>query len=64
MFRVLHPEFSRQQLSASWDFLLGRKKTSLLYFFIQDAIDLKLKYNEKIERKARKLQTKSEKNLK
>lgn len=46
MFHVLHPKFPRQQLSASRDFLLGREKTSLLYFFIRDAIDPELKYNK------------------
>lgn len=46
MFFVLHPQFSRQQVSASWEFLLGREKTSLLYFFTRDAIDPELNYNK------------------
>lgn len=63
MFLVLHPKFSRQQVSASWEFLLGREKTSLLYCFIRDAIDPELKYNKnrkKSQETADKIGEKSE----
>lgn len=63
MFLVLHPKFSRQQVSASWEFLLWREKTSLLYCFIRDAIDPELKYNKnrkKSQETADKIGEKSE----